>query len=65
MSVPSSLCTITPIPSATLSVTYRGEKVNITLDSGATVSFMSLSLVKMLKAPIKPNGQLAQLAIQK
>ena len=65
MSLPPSLCTITPIPSATLSVTYRGAQFDITLDSGATVSFMSLSLVKKLKVPIGPNGQLAQLAIPK
>lgn len=35
----------------------------ITLDSGATVSFISLQTVKSLQATIQPNAQLAQLAI--
>ena len=63
MSVPASLSTITPIPSSTLSVTYRGKVFTVTLDSGATVSFISHKLFKMLKVPLYPNGQLAQLAL--
>ena len=35
----------------------------VTLDSGATVSFMSLETAKSIKAIIQPNAQLAQLAL--
>ena len=61
--VPFTLNNITPIPSATLAVRYQGKEVLITLDSGATVSYMEISLVKSLGVTIRPNGQLAQLAI--
>ena len=61
--IPPSLSTITPIPSSTLSVSYRGKVFTITLDSGATVSFISNKLFRMLKVPLYPNGQLAQLAL--
>ena len=63
--MPASLNTIIPIPSAKLTVTYKGATFSVTLDSGATVSFISLALVRHLKLPIQPNGQLAQLAIPK
>ena len=54
---------IIPIPSAKLSVVFNGIIFPITLDSGSTVSFMSLELVKSLMLSIQPNGQLAQLAL--
>ena len=63
MPAPVCLSTITPIPSSTLSVTYNGATFSITLDSGATVSFISNKLFRMLKIPLYPNGQLAQLAL--
>ena len=34
-----------PVPSQLLHVDYRGQKLTITLDSGATVSFSSPALV--------------------
>ena len=60
-----SLGTIAPVPSAQLSVSSQqgGVIFPITLDSGATVSFISLQTINSLKAIIQPNGQLAQLAI--
>ena len=61
--MPFTLNNITPIPSATLATTYQGKLVTITLDSGATVSYIEVNLVKSLGIPILPNGQLAQLAI--
>ena len=54
---------IIPIPSAKLSVIFNGITFPITLDSGSTVSFMSLQLVKTLGISVQPNGQLAQLAL--
>ena len=51
------------MPSARLTAHYKGVPFPITLDSGATVSFIALSVVNSLKIPIAPNGQLAQLAI--
>lgn len=58
-----TLSTITPIPSSTLSVHFNGEHFPITLDSGATVSFVDKALVRRLCVPMLPNGQLAQLAL--
>ena len=54
-----------PVPSAQLSVSsqYGGVVFPVTLDSGATVSFMSLETAKSIKAIIQPNAQLAQLAL--
>ena len=60
-----TLSTITPIPSATLSVFFNGAHFPITCDSGATVSFVDQALVRRLRVPMLPNGQLAQLAIPK
>ena len=45
-----------------LSVTNFGKSFSITLDSGATVSFISKRLCEMLGLEIRPNGQLATLA---
>lgn len=61
--VPFTLNNITPIPSATLTTSYQGKTIIITLDSGATVSYIENSLIKSLGVTIRPNGQLAQLAI--
>ena len=61
--MPFTLNNITPIPSATLATTYQGKLVTITLEFGATVSYIEVNLVKSLGIPILPNGQLAQLAI--
>ena len=40
----------------------RKVQFTVTLDSGATVSFLSRALCEALDIPIKPNGQLATLA---
>mgnify|MGYP007058556716 CR=1 FL=1 len=40
------LNTLQPVPSQVLHVDYRGQKLTITLDSGATVSFCSAALVR-------------------
>ena len=61
--MPFTLNNITPIPSSTLTTSYQGRVVIITLDSGATVSYIEISLVRSLGVTIRPNGQLAQLAI--
>ena len=53
---------IIPVPSQRLDTIYHDQVVPITLDSGATISFIRLSLVKELTLPIQPNGQLATLA---
>ena len=63
MPVPITLNAITPIPSSVLTATYNGFKLSFTLDSGASVSFISLAFARKIKAPIGPNGQYAQLAI--
>ena len=41
---------------------YRGKKLTITLDSGATVSFCFPALVRRLGLTLNPNSQLALLA---
>ena len=51
-----------PVPSQLLHVDYRGQKLTITLDSGATVSFWSPTLVRRLGLTLHPNSQLALLA---
>ena len=57
------LRTLTSVPSMSLSVKSRdGKLFIITLDSGATVSFMSKKLCVELGLDIRPNGQLATLA---
>ena len=56
------LRTLTAVPSITLSVKAFGVLFTITLDSGATVSFVSRRLCKLLGVQIRPNGQLATLA---
>ena len=63
LTAPVTLSTITPIPSATLSVFFNGAHFPITIDSGATVSFIDRALVRRLRVPVLPNGQLAQLAL--
>ena len=57
------LRTLTSVPSMPLAVKSReGNLFIITLDSGATVSFMSKRLCIELGLDIRPNGQLATLA---
>ena len=58
----TSLNTIIPFPSQTIEVSINGSTFPITLDSGITVSYVWLNLVKDLGIPIKPNNQLAALA---
>ena len=53
---------ITPIPSLFLRVSLGSHRFDITLDGGATVSFITLQLARSLNLPIKPNGELARLA---
>ena len=55
------LSRIVPITSQILTVYYEKEPVNITLDSGATVSFISNSICEKLRLNILPNGQIAKL----
>ena len=55
------LSRITPISSQVLTVFLGNEPINITLDSGATTSFITRKLCKKLKLKVSPNGQLAQL----
>ena len=59
------MCRITSIPSQVLLVQYNNLPFNITLDSGATVSYVKLDVATRLKLDIKPNSQLALLADQK
>ena len=54
--------TLQPVPSQLLDMDYRGKKLTITLDSGATVSFCSPALVRRLGLTLQPNSQLALLA---
>ena len=56
---------LTPIPSQILTLFHNDTPVNITLDTGATVSFIRLNIVTQLKIPILPNNQLALLADDK
>ena len=56
---------LTSIPSQTLLVSYKDRTFSITLDSGATVSYLKLSVAQALGLKIAPNNQLALLADQK
>ena len=53
---------INPIPSQCMMVTFNKVSFEIWLDSGASVSFVTQSLVDRLNLKLKPNGQLALLA---
>ena len=53
------------IPSQVLLVHFNGSSVQITLDSGATVSYIKSSVVSDLKLNMSPNNQLALLADKK
>ena len=55
------LSRITPVDSQVLIVYHGNEPVNITLDSRATASFITLSFCKKLQLDILPNGQMARL----
>ena len=55
------LSRITPVDSQVLTLYHGNEPVNITLDSGATASFITLSLCRKLNLKLKPNGQMAKL----
>jgi len=48
--------TIFPVPSQVLEATYKGLSVQITLDSGATLSFIREELAKDINMPITPNA---------
>ena len=56
---------LVPIPSQILSVEFNQKVLQITLDSGATVSYIRHSEVKRLKLNVAPNNQLALLADRK
>ena len=56
------LNTMTPVPSQRMDTLYHGMILPVTLDSGATLSFMRLWEVLSLGIAIYPNGQLATLA---
>ena len=51
-----------PIPSQVLSVKYNSQNLQITLDSGATVSYIQQRKVADLNLTVHPNNQLALLA---
>ena len=55
------LSRIVPVDSQVLTVYHGNEPVNITLDSGATSSFITLNICKRLNLDILPNGQMARL----
>ena len=44
---------------------FNNSSLNVTLDSGATVSYIKLEIATRLKLTIHPNNQLALLADQK
>ena len=56
---------LTSIPSQILTVRYNSKNFDITLNSGATVSYMRLNVAVMLNLGILPNSQLAMLADMK
>ena len=58
-------CRIISIPSQVFLVSYHSIPFHITLDSGATVSYMKLEVAIRLGVNIQPNNQLALLADQK
>ena len=55
---------LSSIPSQILQVTYNNLPLQITLDSGATVSYIKLDKAQSLGLSIAPNNQLALLADQ-
>ena len=59
------LSVISPLPHLALNASLNGKFLKVTLDTGATVSFVSKNLVERLGLEILPNGQLTQLAIPK
>ena len=56
---------ILPIPSQILETNTDNGILPITLDSGATLSFIREDLVSLLRIPVLPNSQLATLADKK
>ena len=60
-----SLNRLTPIPSQILSVSVNNKSLDITLDSGATVSYIKSYKADLLGLKINPNDQLALLADEK
>ena len=56
---------LVPIPSQVLLVYYNSIPLSITLDSGATVSYIKISEANRLRLNILPNNQLALLADRK
>ena len=56
---------LTPIASQVLSVSYCDKSLDITLDSGANVSYLRANIAKHLQLIISPNDQLALLADEK
>ena len=56
---------LTPIPSQVLTVSLGNKSLNITLDSGATVSYIKSYNADLLSLKISPNDQLALLADEK
>ena len=55
---------INPIPSQVIITSYGGGQLPITLDSGATISFIRRDFAIRLNMPIQPNSQTATLADQ-
>ena len=53
---------LTPIPSQMFLVHFNQHPLRITLDSGATVSYIRMSEVSRLGINVMPNNQLALLA---
>ena len=53
---------LVPVLSQILTVNYEKQVLNITLDSGATVSYLRLDKAKQLGLAIYPNNQFALLA---
>lgn len=56
------LNTLTPVPSQKIDTYYHNRILTITLDSGATLSFIRLNEAILLGIHISPNGQLTTLA---
>ena len=54
------LSRIIPVDSQVLTVYHGSQPVNITLDSGATCSFITLKTCQRLNLDILPNGQMAR-----
>ena len=55
------LNTLTPIPSQRIDTFYNHRVLTITLDSGATLSFIRRNVAILLGIHISPNGQLTTL----